>query len=218
MPLITKKPHKIAGKNYEVHIYYSSTRGFYVHKGLPDEMASYIENLSSKISGEPTEASLNTVLNQLILEYEQKIKTNRLVLVINCVLGHTTHDLMGWEHGSHRNNPLWGNWDHSVKGHGFSIEFCVCREFSVGDQKDYRSRDSSDNGGRILRNNSFFRPGDNSIVIEYSEERAEFLMKMAEAAKGIGEGLAAFFTKDEALMIDRVESARLGQQQGLLGG
>ena len=217
MPKITIDTKEIGGEKYELEIYYSEREGFFIKRGLPTKMKGVIElkHITNEFEarygnrGNYTDiAQLREAIKETIKEYHAKIKTKRKVIVVDVKIDSETMDAIFTGTSEElRNHPLAGYHSENI---GFSLHYRVMYEYLTGESKEYTKKEPDRfNDGKITEHK--YSVSKNDLILEWSEEREQFLKNLEHSVNGLCKMILDFFSSD----IKEIE-AYMDTQQPLL--
>jgi len=212
MPKITTDVETIGGEKHELQIYYSEREGFFVKRGMPVKMVGVVElkHLTNEYEnrygdrGNYTDiAELRKAIEETIKEYHAKIKTKRKVIVVDIKIERTTMDaIFTGTKEELRDHPLAGYHKDDI---GFSIHYRVMHEYLTGEQKEYTKEERDRfNEDKIVEYK--YSVGKDDIILEWSEEREQFLKKLEGSINGLCKMILDFFSHDSKEIETKMDS------------
>jgi len=184
----------------EFDLHYSQKEKFHI-KNVPHEFVRLTEFISS---GYATEEGLRDRLHECVHDYQEKLKTERDVILYKiCASTHLTSNITG--EGNYSGQKKGVSKRISGMGYGvpvcsFGVEYKKCKEIDEGGKKYFPYKEDGTLGYEMRVEKSW-------SVIDWTPERESFFLSMYDNMENMIQKISLFFGDDDERVLSLIDAA-----------
>lgn len=206
MPKIKKIHENFRGKYTEFIIFFNEKHQFHIQNCPAD-----VIELGGLFNRQNTLSDIIIRFKQALQTYHEKSKNRREVILLSIVVG-TQYSMNYTAVGTYSadpSNPFHafsgsGGFD-GISGHGFSIDYKVAVEYSVGEKIDYKNTVKNEATGDYDEGVSAVRLHKDQIVLPYSIDTVAFLDSTQLGLRGLILKVVEFFSQEPATLVQAIK-------------